>query len=696
MIKSQQFGTILAQHTIIMKQSKKQNRSLTFRRYSRKAYALFSSLGREVRIGVLSVAMLGGTSLQQALAQQPQAMQSADGETTEVELSEVDVIGSRAPLSQGLTSRQVNLITAKKVETAPAHSVNDLLKNAVGIDVRQRGEMGIQTDISIHGGTFDQICILLNGVNISNPHTGHLAADFPVNTHDIERIEIVEGAAARLFGTSAFSGAINIVTKTDSVPHASASIRGGSYGTFGATAAANYSTSNADNRLSVGYNRSDGARQNSDFDRLNAFYSSHLGTNLANFDIQAGFSNQKYGANTFYSAAYPNQWEANRRILVSAKAETKGRIHFSPGVYWNRSTDHFQLIRNTHTAENFHRTDVYGLNLNAHFDWLAGRTAIGSEFRNEGILSTNLGRPLDSTKFVSIYGEDQRKYTCKDNRTNISIYAEHNILLQKFTISLGAVANMNSALDNKLNIYPGVDVAYRPTDAWRIYANWNMALRMPTFTDLYYKSPTNQGNVGLKPEETSTAQIGARWLGSNISAQVQGFWCEGRNMIDWVMYNENDIFHSTGFELTNCGIETNVNINLRKWCGLQSIGLGYTFINQTRHDDQKIYKSNYALEYLRHKFVGTLNHQIWRNLTAEWSVRWQQRMGSYIKYDNGKSTGQLVDYKPYALLDLKLQWQEKRVNFYAECTNLTNKLYYDYGNIPQPGIQAFAGVEIKF
>ena len=81
------------------------------------------------------------------------------------------------------------------------------------IQKRQRGGFGVQTDISINGGTFDQITILLNGVNISNPQTGHNASDFPVALADIDHIEVLEGAASRLFGTSAFNGAINIVTK---------------------------------------------------------------------------------------------------------------------------------------------------------------------------------------------------------------------------------------------------------------------------------------------------------------------------------------------------------------------------------------------------------------------------------------------------------------------------------------------------
>ena len=81
------------------------------------------------------------------------------------------------------------------------------------MDVRQRGPIGAQTDVSIRGGNYEQITILLNGINICDPQTGHNAFDFPVDISDIVRIEVLEGPAGRVYGTSSLVGAINIVTK---------------------------------------------------------------------------------------------------------------------------------------------------------------------------------------------------------------------------------------------------------------------------------------------------------------------------------------------------------------------------------------------------------------------------------------------------------------------------------------------------
>lgn len=666
-----------------------------FKHFSNKSYSLFNCLFKEVNIGVLSVATLTFANAGSISAQTESKTVSH-----EYMMDNVEVMGSRVPLTQAEAARLVTVLDRKTIENAPVQSVNDLLKYAAGIDVRQRGSMGIQTDISIRGGTFDQITILLNGVNISNPHTGHLAADFPVALEDIERIEILEGPAARVFGTSAFSGAINIVTFAESQKFVQADVTGGSYGLGGGGLRLNLSEGKWKNQMSGSFLRSDGATLNSDFDVWRGYYQGSYTTPEAIVRWQVGYSQQKYGANTFYSALYNDQYEETGRYLASVQAETRvGWLHLAPTVYWNRSLDHFQLIRHTDTGENFHRTDVYGTNINAYFTTVAGKTSFGAEFRNEGIFSTSLGRPMDPAQYVDVPWHDGRQYRMKDSRTNVSYYLEHNVLLPKATFSLGVMANKNTAYDDRYHFYPGVDISWRPQREWKLFASWNMALRMPTFTDLYYKSPTQEGNVGLKPEETQAFSVGGKYRRPGLNMEVAGFYHKGKNMIDWVMYKADDVYHSANFKLDNYGVETNAALMFREWFGetflLDRLSLGYTYIYQKRHDAVEIYKSNYALEYLRHKLVATLDHRIWRQLTATWAFRWQDRMGSYIKYASVNDVGTLVDYEPYALLDLRLQWTAPRYRIYLEGNNLTNHTYYDLGNIPQPGFCFKVGASIR-
>ena len=225
-------------------------------------------------------------------------------------------------------------------------------------------------------------------------------------------------------------------------------------------------------------------------------------------------------------------------------------------------------------------------------------------------------------------------------------------------------------------------------------------MRLPTFTDLYYKSPTQEGNVGLQPEETQSVKIGAQWRKPWIDVTVQGYYTRGKHMIDWVMYSADDIYHSANFRLDNYGFSVGARFEpaalLGENCLVRSVSAQYAYIYQKRHDDVDVFKSNYALEYLRHKLTLGLDHHIWSRLSASWSLRWQQRMGSYIRYANHQSTGEAVNYSPYALLDAKVMWTHPRYTLYVSANNLTSHRYYDLGNILQPGIWWMAGMKFNF
>ena len=234
-------------------------KAITWKQFANKGYCAFASLRREVRIGVLSIATLGVAAQSEAMASTSRMLNPETEEAKdELEMSEVTVSGTMAPLTLLQSARIVSVLTRQDIEQAGVQSINDLFKLTTGIDVRQRGGFGIQTDISIDGGIFDQITLLLNGVNISNPQTGHLSADFPVSVSDIERIEVLEGAASRVYGGQSFGGAINIVTRTAVRTGGQAHVEAGSWGYAAAGANVGAAAGGWNNMLSVNYGRSDG------------------------------------------------------------------------------------------------------------------------------------------------------------------------------------------------------------------------------------------------------------------------------------------------------------------------------------------------------------------------------------------------------------------------------------------------------
>ena len=177
--------------------------------------------------------------------------------------------------------------------------------------------------------------------------------------------------------------------------------------------------------------------------------------------------------------------------------------------------------------------DVYGAALNAHASWLLGKTAVGVDLRKEHILSTAYGTLLDESEWTAIHGSD-RHYDHRGDRTNTSVFLEHNVILGGFTLSAGVLANRNTGLDNRFRFYPGVDISYRPSDNWKFYASLNKALRVPTFTDLYTSNSAQQGDPNLSPERNSTFKIGTRFRTRGVEAVLSGFYSEGKNIIDWV------------------------------------------------------------------------------------------------------------------------------------------------------------------
>lgn len=671
---------------------KRGSSAVRFKRFSRRPYAVFMSLKVEVTIGVLSAAMLTFANVDSVSAQ-------TENHAKEklYELGEVEVTGTRVPMTVSQAARMVTVLDRDDIAAVPAQSVNDLLKYAVGIDVRQRGDMGVQTDISIRGGTFDQITILLNGINICDPQTGHNAADFPVDISEIERIEVLEGPAGRVYGTSSLVGAINIVTRPDLQSGMELRAEGGSYGFFEGGGHINLTKGAFSNQFSGGFSRSDGfsrnaaGRLNSDFKQAKAFYQGGYAHEKAEVRWHAGFTQKDYGANTFYSAKYDDQFEHTRKYYTAVQAETKGDVYrFKPSVYWNRSEDRFELVRNRPETVpfNYHRTDVYGLNLNNTLETALGKTAFGAEFRNEGVVSTTLGEPLHFPEPALGGGE----YTAGLNRTNLSFHLEHNILLRGFTLSAGVIAVKNTGNEMNFRFYPGVDASWQFARDWKLYASFNTSLRMPTFTELYYSVNGYKADRYLKPEEMKAYEIGVKYLTPGIRGTVSLFHYRGTNLIDWIKdlsEGADAPWQSVNHAKVNTtGVETSLDVSfdemLHRTFFIRNLTVSYAYIDQDKKSEPDV-QSRYALEYLRHKVVAQANLRVWRNLNLNVSYRWQDRMGNY------EQNGEMVAYEPYSLLDARLSWDTSSYRVYAEANNLLNRTYYDYGNIPQPGIWVRAG-----
>lgn len=672
----------------------KKESSMRFKRLSGKAYAVFNSMHREVSIGVVTSFLL---CLNFTSSAQNSNRESHENHVErELELEEVSVTASRVDMLLSRAAKMSTIIGKEEIANAPVASIQDLLYYAIGVDVRQRSGRGVQADISIRGGSFDQTAILLNGANVSNPQTGHYSFDIPINLSDIERIEIIHGPSSVIYGASAFSGGINIITKKQVDEKALLSLNVGSHKLLELAGKTGFETTHSSHQLSLGMNTSDGYIANSDYDIFNSLLQNRLKIADATVDFLLGYNKKKYGANTFYSPAYANQYDNTESILGSIRGETFGKLKFIPQLYWNRHLDCFQLFREGtadiptwYKGHNYHQSDVYGFNINMQYTSDIGISSLGSEIRNEGIISSVLGKPM---------AVPDGKYTHSDNRTNISYFFEHNILLNKFTLSLAALANYNTSLGQNYDLYPSLNVNYRLASkaglAVNIYASWSKATRMPTFTDLYYTGQTHEGNSDLLPEKTESFELGAKFRNPLFEGQVASFYTKGRDMIDWVKEKPEDLWASRNLtEINKMGIESSLRINLQQiFSNLPkqtNINLSYMQMYQKKQDNNMI--SNYALDYLRNKLLLQLNHQVYKALSVSWNFRWQNRAGSYTAYEYLEPASE-VAYPVHSILDAKLMWKHKDIRLQMSVNNIFDKQYYDMGNIPQAGFWMSTGL----
>ena len=710
---------------------------LVFRHFQRKGYSLFACLGREVVISVLSVATLSSTKAA-GISDEVWRVDSA-GHVREVQLSDVGVTGSRAPLAVSQAARMVTVLSREDIAQAPVQSVNDLLKYAVGVDVRQRGALGSQTDISIRGGTQEQITVLLNGINITDPQTGHNSMDLPCQLGDIVRIEVLEGPAGRVYGTSSLVGAVNIVTEGGLAEarglEGAVTLETGSFGYAMAAFASSLSShpspltthpssptthpSSLSSRLSASYTRSDGysrsrsGRLNTGYSGAKAFCQGVYAADGLRVNWHLGFSDRGWGSGTFYATP---RWQADEQYehttklfaaLQAALCNPRSSVfHLQSSLYWQQNRDRYEGYhdRPDLMPYNYNMCNVYGVKVNSYFDTPLGRTALGAELRNEDLVSGNLGEPLSRTRHIA--GTD-RDYTLGINRTNISAHAEHNVVLRRLIVSAGFVAAKNTWSDMNMTVYPGIDMSYdvplssrpSPLTSLRLFAGWNTSLRLPSFTEMYYKLQGYAADPHLKPEEMQAFEAGAQLSAPAVQAKATAFHHRGRNMIDWIMdtsQGDDARWQSVNHTRINTtGVEASLTCRLPSLFTLHpsrsTLHLSYTYMTQDKDAEAGIV-SQYALEYLRHKLVATVQMPLCSRLSARLGVRWQDRAGTYTTFE-----GETRGYRPYALMDARLSWDVRPCTFYAEVNNLLdNRSYTDFGNVAQPGAWVVVGTSVSF
>jgi vitamin B12 transporter len=587
------------------------------------------------------------------IAQQTQTRQELD--TVLIKSTRIDI-----PFKEN--ARTIQIITADIIKKSAATNVAELLQQVAGVDIRRRGTAGSQADLYIRGGGFDQTLLLIDGIKMDDAQTGHHTLNAALPIEVIERIEIVKGPAARIFGQNAFNGAINIVTKKKLNSTVSANIEAGSFGQLNGSVTFGKETENTTIIAHIGTLTSDGYRINSDYENYNYFFKGTFNKQKQPINVIATFFDRKFGAQNFYTPPSfgLNEYEETQNSLLGISTTFQSeKFKITPRLYWRRGQDIFLLQRdNPSFYRNLHITNKVGAEANASYTSSLGITGFGLDISRVSISSNNLG---------------------DRNRTMVNLFLEHRFKTGNFDITPGVAVTYFS--DFKFHAFPGLDIGYKVSDNLRAYGNIGYTYRIPTYTDLYYNDSSTTGNPNLKPEEALAQELGLKYNTNNFYATVSVFNRDADNLIDFIRPNTT----ATKFEATNIaevntkGFEFDANYTFKIKDYDQSLAAGYTFLEDNIKDQDRDL-SRYRLNTLKHHFTTRLRTQLFKNVSQN------------IIYKHAERT----DGQSYNVWDASIIFNFNKFDFTVTANNIFNAEFIETGFVPMPESNVLLGLRYSF
>ena len=547
-------------------------------------------------------------------------------------------------------ARTIQVISAEFIKNSAATNVADLLQQVAGVDIRRRGSAGSQADLYIRGGGFDQTLLLIDGIKMDDAQTGHHTMNAALPIEVIERIEIIKGPAARVFGQNAFTGAINIVTKSTLVNTTSVNIEAGSFGQLNGSVTVGKEFENASIIAHVGILTSDGYRHNSDYENKNYLLKGVFNKKEQPIEVIATFFDKKFGANGFYaSATATEQYEETQSSLLGASTTFRTeKFKITPRVYWKRGEDEYVYIRdNPSVYRNLHITNKVGVETNASYTSDIGITGFGVDISRVFISSNNLG---------------------KRNRTMANLFLEHRFKFADGKIDITPGVAITYFSDFKFHAFPGLDIGFKLSDNLKAYGNLGVTYRIPTYTDLYYNDRSTIGNSNLKPEEAFAQEIGLKFNSGRFTSSVAIFNRDADNLIDFIRPDVTSKYEATNIAKVNTkGFELNTDYRFKLNKFNQTLSFGYNYLNDDILDQNKDL-SRYSLNTLKHQFITRFESKLFKNVR-------QNIIYKHAERTIGTS---------YNVWDASVIVAVNKFNFTVTANNIFNAEYIESGFVPMP------------
>ncbi|WP_289044552.1 TonB-dependent receptor [uncultured Olleya sp.] len=581
----------------------------------------------------------------------------------EQQLDSVIITSSRIDLPFKENSRTITVISATDIKNSATTNVADLLQQVAGVDIRRRGTAGSQADLYIRGGGFDQTLLLIDGIKMDDAQTGHHTMNAALPLEVIERIEVIKGPAARVFGQNAFTGAINIVTKNSLTNTVSAKLETGSFGQFNAGVTVGSNLENSSHIVHIDKMTSEGYRYNTDYDNSNYFVKSVFNKKRKAVEMITTFQERKFGANGFYArASAVDQYEETQNSLMAFSTKfNSDNLTIKPRLYWKRNQDEYVYLREDPTVyRNLHITNKVGAEANASYKSELGTTGFGVDLSKIYISSNNLG---NRQRFMS------------------NLFLEHQFKLFDETVDVTPGIAVTYFSDFKFYAFPGLDVGVKINDNLKAYGNIGYTYRIPTYTDLYYNDSFTSGNENLEPEKAFAQEVGLKCNTEKLSVSAAVFNRDAKDLIDFIRPdNTTEVFTANNIaEVKTKGFEIdakyNFNINNYK----QTFAVAYNFLEDNILDQNKDL-SRYSLNTLKHHFTSRLSTKLFKNVS-------QNIVYKHAERTTGDS---------YNVWDASIDINLKQFTLTATAGNIFNAEYIEAGFVPMPPSNVLFGLRYNF
>ena len=576
--------------------------------------------------------------------------------TKKQELDEVIISSTKLEIPFSKNFRTIQIIDSEYIINSPSTNISDLLQEISGIDIRRRGVGGVQGDLYIRGGGFDQTLLLVDGMKMDDVQTGHHTLNMIIPLFLVERIELIKGPAARIFGQNAFNGAINIITKKIDSESRKTKIKlnelsYGSYDQRKLSISSKITGDKVNSILGFSNNKSDGYRHNTDYKKNNYFIKSVFENGDHPIELITSFTENKFGANGFYaSPSATEQYEETQSSLVGLSMSIfSEKLVLKPKIYWRRGQDEYIYIRdNPSVYRNLHITNKISAELSGSYFSNLGITGFGLDMSSYDISSNNLG---------------------EHSRKTINLFFDHQFKAFNEKLILSPGISLSYYSDMSWHSFPGIDLGIDVSSNLKFYGNIGRTYRIPTYTDLYYSDKTTIGNENLVPESASSTEIGMKYNKSLLSMSFSYFQRNAKNIIDYVKENEDDLWNARNIgSLKTSGFEFDFKYFFKN---KNFMSIGYTNLSDDKYISN-INFSRYSINSLKHHLTTKLNLNYTKNLTHSLTYKFAERSDGYS----------------YSVLDSKIMYKKR---FFLYINNIFDEDYYETNLVPMPGRNILIG-----